>query len=294
MGCWSETCGISQLPIRAGSEAVLIYLVSSPFPRKGRGRLCYAADAYIPASLPIHGTYDDYGCLEYDAAAPENAPGVLSVEILMNSAGFTGTPEEFQEKSMQGDVDYPSPHYQDVTCHVIPILILKQVWDYVVDPLNTQRDFDPYDLNKVTKDQHVNAGIGQLTALREAMQGGDPFAILTKRPSWQEPGIGSFLESSSYINLRANDIIHEWVKRSEITAESMSRAICDMTQIHTFMANNRKAWHITSGTGGQDENYTGAIAFYREMASIAEKIEQRINSEYAEFNTEEEAADEPG
>lgn len=56
MGSWSVYCSISRIAITAGDDAVFIPL------KKNDGYVGY--DKYIPATLPIFGTYDDYGGME--------------------------------------------------------------------------------------------------------------------------------------------------------------------------------------------------------------------------------------
>lgn len=60
MGCWTETCGISNLPISYGEKTMMILLDIS-----SNGNLnhhCFINADVI--SLPIEGTYNDYGSLE--------------------------------------------------------------------------------------------------------------------------------------------------------------------------------------------------------------------------------------
>lgn len=54
MGSWSVYCGISRISITSGDECVFLPL------KKGHGDYL----PYFPATLPIFGTYDDYGGIE--------------------------------------------------------------------------------------------------------------------------------------------------------------------------------------------------------------------------------------
>lgn len=64
MGCWNQTCGISQIHIRGG-EKVMIFPVSSA----SYGGLHYTTPFYTPLAVPFYGEYNDYG-------AAENCTGV--------------------------------------------------------------------------------------------------------------------------------------------------------------------------------------------------------------------------
>jgi len=56
MGHWSVYCGISNITITMGQEIVILPI------RKNESYNVYTS--YVPASLPIFGTYDDYGGIE--------------------------------------------------------------------------------------------------------------------------------------------------------------------------------------------------------------------------------------
>lgn len=69
MGCWCETCGITQLPINAGDKVRLFVLVAQDDYRfheggAGGGGTCYATDRWSPIGPAIQGEYDDYGGVE--------------------------------------------------------------------------------------------------------------------------------------------------------------------------------------------------------------------------------------
>jgi hypothetical protein len=65
MGCWNETCGITQLPIKAGDKVRLFVLVSqSSYRGEAGGGTCYPTDLWTPLGIPVQGEYDDYGSIE--------------------------------------------------------------------------------------------------------------------------------------------------------------------------------------------------------------------------------------
>ena len=59
MGCWNETCMLTNLPILDGEPCVGILLT----PTNERGHTSYADEKYQPISPPILGQYDNYGSL---------------------------------------------------------------------------------------------------------------------------------------------------------------------------------------------------------------------------------------
>lgn len=63
MGCWNETCGISQMPIEGGDPVRMFLIVEAEHWDEG-GALYYSTDLWKPFGLPLKGTYDEYGGLE--------------------------------------------------------------------------------------------------------------------------------------------------------------------------------------------------------------------------------------
>lgn len=60
MGCWNETCALSNLPITVGDRVRFLILLNTG----AAGKSYYYNDNYIPLCLPISGEYDDYGAVE--------------------------------------------------------------------------------------------------------------------------------------------------------------------------------------------------------------------------------------
>lgn len=81
MGSWNETCGVSNLSIRAGEEIVFIPVAQNPWHfshltgMKGLKKEetpvlfegcsgVYGTDLWAPLSIPLFGKYNDYGTIE--------------------------------------------------------------------------------------------------------------------------------------------------------------------------------------------------------------------------------------
>src|SRR5579885_552791 len=69
MGCWCETCGVTQLPINAGDKVRVFVMISQDSYAFddggfGGGGTCYTTDRWAPIGPPIRGEYDDYGGVE--------------------------------------------------------------------------------------------------------------------------------------------------------------------------------------------------------------------------------------
>jgi hypothetical protein len=73
MGCWNQTCGLSQLHIRHGQDVMVFALTKN----NGYDSLCYTTPFWAPAMLPFYAKYNDYG-------GGEDCTGV-GLNIVMNA-----------------------------------------------------------------------------------------------------------------------------------------------------------------------------------------------------------------
>lgn len=64
MGCWNETCAITQLPIQVGDPVVLMFLARNSYTGEDHAGFCYVNSMWTPKFLPVHGVYNDYGGIE--------------------------------------------------------------------------------------------------------------------------------------------------------------------------------------------------------------------------------------
>ena len=62
MGCWNETCGLTQLSITEGTPVKYFILVAQEI--KDPQATCYSTDWFSPITLPLTGNYNDYGSIE--------------------------------------------------------------------------------------------------------------------------------------------------------------------------------------------------------------------------------------
>lgn len=64
MGCWNETCALSNLPILAGEDVVFLILTRNPYSENECKTGCGIGDHWFPRTLPVFAKYDDYGSIE--------------------------------------------------------------------------------------------------------------------------------------------------------------------------------------------------------------------------------------
>lgn len=79
MGCWNETCALSNLPIIVGDRVKFLVLLNIGV----AGKTYYYNDNYIPLCLPMSGEYDDYGAIENIEADEMTATFLSSQKFYM-------------------------------------------------------------------------------------------------------------------------------------------------------------------------------------------------------------------
>lgn len=90
MGCWNATCNISNLPIYAGDEIVLILLMQTT--KNVEFNVCYPTDNFVPYAFPIFGKYNDYGGIEKIQISPENEKLIRSYDFYTTGRDEYGKP----------------------------------------------------------------------------------------------------------------------------------------------------------------------------------------------------------
>src|SRR3972149_3887048 len=94
MGSWSVNCGISNIAITSGNKCVIL-----PLKKNGREER-----QWQPATLPIFGTYNDYGGNEDNQVDKNTIPieehfgvGIEDFVVFLVDGKFTYDREEAQE-----------------------------------------------------------------------------------------------------------------------------------------------------------------------------------------------------
>ena len=67
MGCWNDTCLITNLPIHSG-DPVIAFVISYDNYEEGLTKFsgsCYSTDIAFPITLPIKAEYNDYGSVGF-------------------------------------------------------------------------------------------------------------------------------------------------------------------------------------------------------------------------------------
>ncbi len=102
MGCWNETCLLTNMPICHGDPSVFMILAQSMY-RGADHHIYNVHDVYVPAGLPLFGIYDDYGTIEEveKNAAAEATLGVFK-EALKTKHLKLAVPDHDKPKRITG------------------------------------------------------------------------------------------------------------------------------------------------------------------------------------------------
>lgn len=92
MGCWNETCALTNLPIFIDEDVVM--LVTIPYMTTDYSHLHYWDDA-APMVLPIYGKYDDYGSIK-DCTMSDMTRTVLETTPMFIKDNGAYEPFDFQ------------------------------------------------------------------------------------------------------------------------------------------------------------------------------------------------------
>lgn len=126
MGCWNETCGVTQMPIEGGDPVRLFLLIQKESYDSEHGIMHYTTDLWRPFGLPLKGTYDEYGRIE-------NIEEDVLSEILLDSLKETIV----EVPTRMGDIF----KREDLT------------WETAIEFLTDEglRVTDPYHISHITK-----------------------------------------------------------------------------------------------------------------------------------------------
>lgn len=279
MGCWNETCGISQIAIRSGDPVVGVFIQES-------GRLepageCNTTNAWSPAFLPIRGTYDEYGRIE-NIVKDWNTDYIIQylkqhcteMEVGENRFHDRAVSRETmnlttaQEAMTDGRLELPGLWIgegmpKNVPCRVGLMFVHADIWDQMVS--RTIGSYYEQSCKKFTKKY-----LDQLTDRDELIK--------------------SFGDDELKTSLALFHLRSEFRGIAEITARSIKQYMLDHTLPNAELAARfaelemacvtmdrlRRSWLPQTGKGSQDDDRDTMRALAKAVESVycaREKIE---------------------
>ena len=316
MGCWNETCGVTQMPIMSGDPVALLLLdrMADIYPdtHKDAGH-CYPADIWAPIGTPIYGAYNDYGSLE-DIQEDWNTKFLierLKTGIAEKPAG-NSTVHDLAVVAADLTVDHllelihesrvtirengirflPSGGAQgtNVEQRIGFMMVHRPIWDLLTSKIDNW--------GSVTAlSQIIEEGIdyyeNSLTKIKETGVGADAFEVATillrlrEHLESKNGRLNRFctIGDGSRTCLRAyRDRLHDLIEAHAITGErdtNVATMIEEMARFMSFDVNMlrlRKTYMPQAGKGSQDQSYD----LIREIHSVCEDIMRENEREWGD------------
>jgi hypothetical protein len=276
MGCWNQTCGLTQLHIRAGDEVMVFAIVKALKVTD----LCYTTPFYSPIMMPFYAKYDDYG-------GGEECSG-LGLKIVMDAikqrlVDIPQGPNQYHDipvkkESFDVDVFFEAcherrlfvEHYTKTRQHVDFVMFRKDVIDYLMENRVLEQyvgngqgtsgwgnNYVKYKFADVVKG--LPECVDQLMSVKDSPLGlWEPLRQLRELKSANHAA--SWLENSD--NYRYSNLMHvnEHITHL-ITRKANDKLVEYLTEylkaqfIDGFMSSTRKHWIPQTGAGSQQQEH---------------------------------------
>lgn len=307
MGCWNQTCGLSNLHIRAGQDVVVFAMVKT----RKLDSLCYTTPFYEPVMLPFYAKYNDYGggeeCSGPGLALVMEAIKKNLVELPQGENQFHDIP--VKKEGFNDAVFFEACHERRLFVkgyharerrHVEFVMFHKAVWDHIFE----HREIEKYvGDNKGTtgwnnayikyKFTDLVAGVPEVVDFMfKALDDKDnPYRLwepLANVRELREHNLAAdwlaYGDNHRYGNLlRPNSFVSKCMENNnregavELLTEYLRALFID-----GFMGETRKHWSPQTGAGSQSDEENG----YRVLISAMNSVLDAEHREWAEENEE--------
>ena len=304
MGCWNQTCGLTQLHIKNGQDVVVFAMVKNT----ASDNLCYTTPFYAPVQMPFYAKYNDYGggeeCSGFGLPLVMEAIKEKLVELPLGENQYHDI--AVKKENFGDELFFEAVHEGRLFIqgalprqrrHVGFMMIHKGVWDniienrvieeYVGDGKGTTgwgNNYIEYKFADVIADLPECVEYIMKTANDEGnpLRYYDPLHQL--RTMREGNHAAKWLQGSD--NYRFSNLTHPAI---DIMEYAESGNVVDLTQyltellkfmwIDSFMLDTRKFWSPQAGAGSQNQEHEG----YRLLIDSMTKV---LDAEKAEYDEE--------
>jgi len=321
MGCWNETCGITQMPIHYGDPVMLVFLTKVDRHAENHAGFCYTNAIWTPKFLPVFGVYDDYGGLE---EIQENWNTQFILDQLKNeltavrlSTPSTRTKQDADDlHSENEDLDLDSFTLYDVmeqihadrvwvpgVQHKLPVgwcMMHRWVWDHMIQVM--ERDWqdnitlatvkgqgDTYyqamlDKHAEIQGQEEDSVVRIMTKYgrRDLVDWKNTFTVLS-RSGTQLDNYGTLSGIRDY-----DDVLWELAEArvpvQDAQVQQVIHALAEFLVFKNNMSVLRKFWSPQSGKGSQISAHESHLALHELCVS---HIKHRIKQDADEYGDDE-------
>ena len=309
MGCWNQTCGLSQLHIKSGQDVMVVALVKN----NGYDSLCYTTPFWAPVMMPFYAKYNDYGGGEDCTGIGLNIVMTAIKEelielpqganqyhdIAVKKEGFDD--EVFFEAVHEGRLfvkglhERQRQHVEFVMLHmgvVNHILENRKIERYVGQNNGTtgwDNAYVEYSFKDVLADLPacVNQMFEQYADESNPLRYYEPLRSLRSmndREGNQVNHAASLLSMDEYRFsglVRVNFLVDDYLKANdragltELLAENLKALWID-----SFMLSTRKFWSPQAGAGSQQQEPEGYELLIGAMQNVLAAEKREYNEEY--------------
>lgn len=239
MGCWNETCALTNLPIMAGDEVVVIPLVK----KEGCGKNYYWHSDASPLTLPIEGEYDEYGSIENIKISDITLKVLENMDlyILENEkyVPFTFTLEVFFDNLPQGNLFLK--YYIDKYSELDMVMYHKGAYETVIKEMSSRIPYQKKETIFECQKESLKKKLLKKRELANTLE--EPFKqyIIDKSTIYGECTLG-YKMTNAYDKIVTEETMEEYL-------ENLTKAIMFFDSLNCL----RKSFYGMSGLGSQGQ-----------------------------------------
>lgn len=311
MGCWNETCAISNLPIGCRDDVYFLLLSKNPYRDKEGRTGTYYNDHWFLRALPLQARYNDYGSIEdweegwvLDGILEQFKKDLVEVEqtdrdrlldipaVCLQNLNFPLLLEWLREGKVKARRTGAMSSKDEPPLSVVQILVLKDVWDSMLE-MSKEDWLGEVSFNKMKKD--IDLYLKQLKERAQKLkESDDPLKLSLEFQFERQTFENSFsapFNAAPYPGPPGTMNIEFFKKQlderfmsddiDEIEAYEKYKRIGEVLHVEQIMSYLRKGWYPTIGSGSQNADYDMTIDFNLRVSALAykEELESLAHSE---------------
>lgn len=293
MGCWNETCAISNLPIRRGDPVVFLLLEMVSFNQKAGYRPQTRSSGYWrPRTLPLYAQYNDYGSIEKWAGSEtpviqnllrdlsdsllEREPEPYRLQVKRENLGFPALLDWLHEgKVWVKGFDCPVP--------IQKVLIRGDVWKTVLE-----MEFFNYRGEERSWARLIREIPEFLESYRDLSEKESPSLSLLLEPMGRRVEgnlLAQILSSHLLLGIAGREILRgellQYLDSTRLPVparnearekiEFLLRRFAEVSFVDLVFETTRRAWGPTTGSGSQDTDFSTHLDLLGRISKISYK-----------------------
>jgi hypothetical protein len=307
MGCWNQTCGLSQLHIRANQDVVVFALVKN----NGVDSLCYTTPFYAPVMMPFYAKYNDYGgaedCTGLGVNLVMNAIKEDLVELPMGANQYHDIP--VKREGFDTDVFFEAVHesrlfikgrFDRQRQHVGFMMIHKDVFDHVIENRVVERYVGANNGTTGWDNAYINITFADVekdvaACAEHLFESGkkdlfrfDPLrGLRTLNEGKEKAQVNTAAQWLAHDEYRYSSLVRPSLMVSDYIEANDRAGLTEMLTeylkamwIDGFMMDTRKFWSPQSGAGSQQQEPEGYLLLIDAMKKVLDAEKRKYEEDY--------------